>query len=102
MVERLKLIWLALTAPKVAIQRRVQEVQSGWNWAISNDIRKELEALNIGSWRLAGVSIEHQGAKVDVDAIHSFLCRAPSIIQRLIKRNEEDDRLVWMWREPGD
>jgi len=93
-MQRLKLIWFALTAPKAAIERRVDEAQSGWDWAINNDYLKELDSLKVGTWDLVGVSIAHNG-DVDTSAIHDFLKRAPNIIRRLIQKMNADDNLYW-------
>jgi len=94
---RLKLIWFALTAPRLAIEKRVDEVQSGYDWAYAHDIKQELEALNVGTWELVGVSIAHNG-NTDTTEIHDFLKRAPRVINRLITRGNADDEIWWKYK----
>jgi hypothetical protein len=93
-MQRLKLIWLALTAPKTVVHWRVRDMQSGMDWWYANEIRKELEVLGYG-WELTGITVSSHSDNFDIDTILSFMRRAPNIMRRLINRGNADDELHW-------
>lgn len=83
-MERLSLIWLALTAPINTIRQRTVIIQSAIDADERTKMLTELNAITATSWELMGISVGHYGDKVDVRAIEWFLKRAPDRMRKLL------------------
>lgn len=95
-MNRLKLIWYALTAPKRAIENRTAQIEFELDQAFIEDTQRELNALKLDAWQLNGVSIAHY-SDIDIDTIERFLRRAPATIQRLIDTVTPKEQDMQRW-----
>jgi hypothetical protein len=83
-MDRLKLIWLAITASNVVIGQRIAVIQSAIDAAEAEKIRTELDAIMSVNWTLEGISVGTYGEPIDISAIRRFMERAPGRIRKLL------------------
>lgn len=83
MLNRLILIWTALTGPQSVIDARTVIVTAAYQKYYIESVEYHLQQIKHETWELVGVSLAHSD-NLDVSEIQRFLGNAPYIIRNLL------------------